>query len=361
VSDLSKRIERHLKRAIFGSMAGTGDSRALKPSGVDLDRVRKVLVVRPNFRMGNLLLLTPGLAALRARLPRARIDVIGSGKYLSLLEHNPDVDDSIWVGRHTFTPWLLLRLARQLRVAAYDLTIDGARGGSFLGASIVGLSRSRYRVASANSRYCRFFNVLVPPRDGSRHKVELLLDFLEGIGVPRVSAAIKVVLSEDEVRAAEVLWATIGAGSCGLTAGINVGARGDKRLDAEQLLALAHGLSAAGIGTILFAGPQDGAILAELGSRLPAGSVVAPPLPVRAFAAMLARCNVVVTGDTGPMHLAAAVGTSTVTLVVDSRSTFYAPLGAQHQVVVGNRSATVSQVLAAVRALTTCARAQRRA
>ncbi|HEV7734513.1 MAG TPA: glycosyltransferase family 9 protein [Candidatus Binatia bacterium] len=321
-----------------------------------LDDVRRVLVVRPNFRMGNLLLLTPGLTALRQRLPAARIDVISGGQYLSLLANNPDVDGMIRVDRHTFTPRALRRLSRYLRTAAYDLTIDGARGGSFLGATIVGLSRSRYRVGSSDSRYRRFFNVLVPTREGSAHKVELFLRVLEGIGVPPVSSGMKVALTEDEMREADALWSSIGIPLGRRTVGVNLSARGLKRVEADHMLAIVRSLQSDGFATVLFAGPEDAEALAELQIRMPAGSLVAPPLPIRRFAAMLARCDIVVTADTGPMHLAAAVGTATVTIVVDPRSTDYVPLGDQHRAVVGGDHTTVQDTLAVVRELVAHAR-----
>jgi heptosyltransferase III len=351
VADLGKRIERRLKRAIFGWMAGTAAPGAIDPSRIQLDEIRRVLVVRPNFRMGNLLLLTPGLAALRRRLPRARIDVLSGGRYLGLLAGNPDVDGLIRVDRNTFTPRALRRLSSCLHAAVYDLAIDGARGGSFLGAAIIGLSHSRYRVGSSDGRYRRFFNVLVPSRAGSVHKVDLFLRLLEDIGVPPVSRSTKVVLTEEEMREAEALWSSLGIAGGRRTVGINLGARGKKRVDAECMVAIARGLHADGVATVLFAGPEDAGTLAELRVRMPIGSRVAPPQPIRRFAALLARCDVVVTGDTGPMHLAAAVGTPTVTLVVDPRSTVYLPLGGRHRALVGGDRVTVSHALAAVREL----------
>lgn len=347
MGDFGKRIERRLKRAVFGWIAGSAGADAIPPAEVDLDTVRSVVVVRPNFRMGNLLLTTPAIAALRQRLPHARIDYIGA-EYLSLLANNPEVDRLIRVDRQTFTPRGLRRLAAFLRTVHYDLAIDAARGGSFLGAAVVALTRSRYRVGSGTGRYRRFFNVLVPARDGSLHKVDLLLRLLEDIGVPPVSRELKVLLTEDERGAAARVWSDLGLGSR-RTVGINVGARGGKRLDPEQLIALVHSIDKDGLATLLLAGPEDLGTLAALRPRMPSACVLAPPLPVRAFAALLARCDVLVTGDTGPMHLAAAVGTPTVTMTVDPRSAYYRPLGPRHRLIAGGEASTLSQALQAVR------------
>ena len=126
--DLAKRAERSIKRGLFGLLLGR---RAADDGTVDLARVRRVLVVRANFRMGNLLLVTPALAALRRALPRARIDVIAPRACADLLAHSPDVDECIAVDRRTLTaPWSLYRLVRRLRAARYDLALDGGRGSS---------------------------------------------------------------------------------------------------------------------------------------------------------------------------------------------------------------------------------------
>jgi heptosyltransferase-3 len=350
--DLGKRIERRLKRTIFGWMAGKPSTTVIAPTAVELQSVRRVLVVRPNFRMGNLLLITPALAALREALPGRRIDVIGTGDYLSLLAHSPDIDGLIQVNRHSFTPRNLLRLARYLREANYDLAIDGARGSSFLGACVVGLSRARYRVGSAEGRYRRFFNVPVAVDRGSLHKVDLLLSLLDGIGIPAASREMKVVLTDAEQLDAATLWQELGLARRRHAVGINLGARGEKRLPAEQIVTLARELHATDdLAIVLFAGPEDADTLAQIRHHLPDGAVVAPRLSVRAFAAMLARCTVVVTADTGPMHLAAAVGTPTVTLMVDPRSAYYRPLGAQHRVLARRGRTDVADVVGAVREL----------
>jgi heptosyltransferase-3 len=350
--DLGKRIERRLKRTIFGWMAGNPSATVIAPTAVELQSVRRVLVVRPNFRMGNLLLITPALAALRQALPGRRIDVIGTGDYLSLLSHSPDIDGLIQIDRHSFAPAALMRLGRYLREARYDLAIDGARGGSFLGACVIGLSGAHYRVGSAEGRYRRFFNVPVPVDRTQLHKVDLLLSLLDGIGIPAATREMKVVLTGAERFDAAMLWEQLGLARRRHTVGINLGARGEKRLPAEQIVALARELHATDdLAVVFFAGPEDADTLARIRAHLPDGAVVAPRLSVRGFAAMLARCTVVVTADTGPMHLAAAVGTPTVTLIVDPRSTYYRPLGARHRVLARRGRDDVADVVGAVREL----------
>src|SRR5262249_3911566 len=76
--------------------------------------------------------------------------------------------------------------------------------------------------------------------------------------------------------------------------------------------------------------------------------VLAPQLGIRDFAAMLSRCTLVVTGDTGPMHLAAAVGTPTVAVFRTTNAQSYAPRGPLHRAIQTPAEEAIGRVVAAV-------------
>ncbi len=350
--DLGKRVERRLKRAVFGLLAGR---RTTLARSVDLRGVRRVLLVRSNFRMGNLLLITPALAAIRAKLPHARIDLVCAAAYAPLLMHDPDVDELIRVDRRTMlAPRSLWRLVGHLRRQDYDLVIDCARGASFIGAFLCGCSAGRQRVAAAGSRYQGLFNVLVPRSSGSHHKSELLLAFLASIGIPTVRRTMRVVLTEREEAVAGARWHAWGLTRGKPVVGVSLGARGRKRWPADHFLALLESLVRdVGVRAVVFAGPEDAAALDAIRGRLPAGIVVSPTVGIRDFAALLARCTVLVTPDSGPMHLAAAVGTPTVAIVQTLAAPHYQPIGEMHaQVRTSNHPAggDVEAVIALVKA-----------
>jgi heptosyltransferase-3 len=346
--DLGKRAERSLKRGIFGLLLGRGGGNA---EVVDLRDVQRVLVVRANFRMGNLLLVTPALAALRRALPQAHIDVIASRAYVDLLAHSPDVDGRIGVDRRMLmAPWSLARLVRHLRRQRYDLALDGGRGSSFLGAFLVGVSGSRQRVAAAGSRYEAMFDVHVAVGGRSKHKVDLLLAVLEGLGIEAPTRTLSVTLTAGERAEAAARWREMGVTPENPAITVNIGARGTKRWPADRVVELVRALQAAHDRPIvLLAGPEDEERLREMRPHLPSGVVVAPRMPIRAFAAFIAQAAVLVTQDTGPMHLAAAVGLPTVALLVAPRSAAFAPRGIRDRALFTGPSPQVPAVLEAVR------------
>ncbi len=348
MSELSKRFERRLKRLVFGTLLSRNRGAVDVPT-LDLSSIRRVLFVRANFRMGNLLLVTPAMAAVRRALPAARVDVLGTALHEVLLRHHPDVDGIMRLSRGTLArPWSLLGLARRIRRARYDLVVDCARGGSFLGAVLCGLSGGRYRVAAASSRYRAAFNVLVPRRTGDRHKIDLLLGVLEDIGIPPVTRDMKVALTDEEHRQAARQWEAFGLPDAEAVVGVMVGGRGGKRLPMQHLVETVVGLRRRAVHVALLVGPEEQELIGTLRQTMPEEVTIIPPLPLREFAALLARFALVVTADTGPMHLAVAVGVPTVALLRSQASLRYRPLGERHRVLYDERAVAPDAVIAAV-------------
>jgi ADP-heptose:LPS heptosyltransferase len=300
--------------------------------------------------MGNLLLITPAIAALRQALPDARIDVLCYDAYAALLAHDPDVDHTLGLQRRMLlNPWTLARLVWTLRRTQYDLVIEGARGGSFLGAFLVAMSGGRYRMAAAGSRYQAFFNVRVPRRPYVEHKVNLLLAFLEDLGIPPATRATKVVLTDTERGDAAARLRDWGVAGGGPVIGIIVGARRGKQWPPGQLVELVRRLQLLpGVAVVLFAGPEERDEAIRLRRDLVGTVVVAPQLCIRDLAAMLSRCTLVVTGDTGPMHLAAAVGTPTVAVFRTTNAQSYAPRGPLHRAIQASAEEAIGRVVGAV-------------
>ncbi|MBC7930142.1 MAG: glycosyltransferase family 9 protein, partial [Rubrivivax sp.] len=114
------------------------------------------------------------------------------------------------------------------------------------------------------------------------------------------------------------------------------------------------------VRAILFAGPEERALVREARSKLPASTIVLDRLTIPQLAAAAARLSVFVSNDTGPMHIAAAVGTPVVVLM-EHHPMFncYIPPGERHRVVVARTvgDIPVEAAYAAARAAFTTERA----
>ncbi|MBI3288020.1 MAG: hypothetical protein HYZ74_00715, partial [Elusimicrobia bacterium] len=91
-----------------------------------------------------------------------------------------------------------------------------------------------------------------------------------------------------------------------------MGARAEKRLDPRWFIELGARLARSGRTAALMGGPAERRLLEGL--SIPKGVIVAPELNLRRFAAAIAGARAVLSADTGPMHLAVAVGVPTVEL-----------------------------------------------
>lgn len=118
------------------------------PPGPALTGVRSILIVRPNMRLGNVLISTPLVVALRERFPAARIDYLGGSAAAAVLKGLP-VDGVLAVPRAQFArPWRLIALGLRLRRRRYDLVVDGGHG-SVSSMVCTWLAGARYRAGTA--------------------------------------------------------------------------------------------------------------------------------------------------------------------------------------------------------------------
>lgn len=253
----------------------------------------RILAVRTDARLGNLLLLTPALRALRTAFPESRIDLLCARRYAEVLRFNPCVDAVLGLA---WAPSLPLR--------GYDLAIDFSPYHAFSrsGAFWTWWSCAPKRVGFDRGSAASFCNTLVPVPDSPGHETANLA-LLVGDGKPP-----RELRPEYDFGPGEEARPGLDA----QTVAFFLGARAEKQLPAAWYLELAARLCSSGRKAALFMGPAEQGLLGD--AALPKGVSVFCGLPVRDVAAMLRGARAVVTPDSGPMHLAAALGAPTLAL-----------------------------------------------
>lgn len=313
----------------------------------EIGEVRRILLVRPNFRLGNALITSPLIDALRARFPDARLDYLGGEGTLSILEHLP-LDERMVMSRgFVARPWQFVTLFLQIRRRRYDLAVEGAMG-SFSGGLYTWLSGARHRLGVPR-RNERFLDVRLPPTPVA-HAYDGPVAFAAHLGVACADRPVYVVSPAEACAAAELL------ARLGLVArdgrqlpftALFVGGHRAKRWPIQRWIDLASRLIGDGIRVALFAGPEEAEAVPALRAALGDRAVVVEPQPIRTFAAVLAAAALVVTPDSGPMHIAAAVGSPVVAILASRGSTFFRPRGPSD---VALLEPGVDDVVAALRA-----------
>lgn len=285
---------------------------------------RSILIVRLSA-IGDVIHALPVLAELRRQLPDARIGWIVEEVSAPLLRGHPQLDKLYVIPRR---PWRGRSLARKLfpevlpyfrSVAAdgWDAALD-LQGLTKSALAALG-SRAALRVGFAGadgreaSRLLNTRTVLPPP--GAVHVVQRNLSLLEGIGLrPDLSARgiVHVECSERDAMAASLR----GLGWAGeRLVALNPGAGWvTKRWPAEEFAQLAHLLHGRNsLRPVVVWGPGEEALVERMLAGMDGlAPIVAPRTGLRELAALLSLMDVFVGGDTGPTHLAAALGIRTL-------------------------------------------------
>lgn len=295
--------------------------------------VRSILVFHLN-QIGDLMFTLPALKALREAFPRARITSVLRPHLIGLLAESGFVDDII--PRPPGGPLKAVALARQLRRLRPDLAIAFSQSATM--AICARLSGARQRIGYVDSDLCRLLNHRVQERGiPCPRKV---MHLLRGLGLtPQKTNYVGLVrLSEaDEAAGARTLAGTDLAGSGPLVA-LAPGESADrpyKSWSVEGFTRVGERLAAElDARLIVVGGGKDVAVGDAIASGLRdrARNLAAQTTPAQ-LAAVLTRCDLLIGIDSGPMHVAAALGVPVVGVFGPTDPARTGPMGEGHEIV----------------------------
>lgn len=301
------------------------------------DAPRRILVVEC-WQLGDAIMAVPFLRALRERFPRAHIALLCKASTRTLLESSALVDEYVvadlpWTafsGKYALSRYVsksLRALVKQLRDARFDVTIDAR--ADVRANVLTWLTRAPMRIGFGGAG-ARLLTHRVPgPRDDT-HKVEDWLEMLVPLGAAAPPTEPRIALEADAVASVEHWLATHALRPTTRLVAIHPSARLDvRRWPIERYAALARALqSRADVQVVAFVDPDGyGRELATIDGVLTAQPTLAE-LP-----ALLATCDLFIGNDSGPAHIAGAVGTPTVTIFGPQVAAWYRPFGDEHRVI----------------------------
>jgi len=293
-----------------------------------------ILLIRPDH-LGDLLFTTSALRALRAAFPRARITGLVGPWAEAVVADNSCLDQVMLCPFPGFTrqpkkslvePYFVLwRCARLLREKEFDLALV-LRFDHWWGALLAYLARIPRRVGYDMAEVKPFLTEAVPYVSG-RHEVEQNLALVEAVSgePPLPGFPLEFPLSAGDREFAARYLAERGGGDADLLVCIHPGAGAPVKLWRNEgwarvadALVEKHGVK------VILTGSASEAPLAQAIAEGTASQpiVAAGQTTLGQLAALMARCRLVLGVDSGPLHLAVAVGAPTVHLYgpVDSRT-----------------------------------------
>jgi ADP-heptose:LPS heptosyltransferase len=259
-------------------------------------------------RLGDVILATGILEDLRRAFPNARLDFLTSHLSAQLLRHHPLIDELLVYDRkHPVTE------IRRIRARRYDWVIDGQ--GSPTTARLTRLSGAPVRAGWGVRVWSRLYTHILP-RSGlaTVYVVRERQRFLEMLGVPIGEPTTRLAVTPGESESAEAALrdAGVAEGVARVALVLSV-SEPVREWPAERFAELAHALRAAGAAPVLLENPGDAAKLERFRREAPDIPVV-KVFDLRLLLGTIARCDVLVSGDTGPAHMATALGIPRVTL-----------------------------------------------
>jgi lipopolysaccharide heptosyltransferase II len=318
-----------------------------------------ILLIRPDH-LGDLLFTTPALRALREAFPQARISGLVGPWAEDLVNSNPCLDEVMLCPFPGFTrqpkksiiePYVVLgRYARLLREKQFDLAVV-LRFDHWWGALLAYLARIPRRVGYDIAEVQPFLTDAVPYVPG-RHEVEQNLALVEAVrdqaplrrldGQPWQGFPLEFPLSAQDREFAARYLAEQGVGDDDRLVCIHPGAGAPVKLWRNEGWAwVADALvKEYGVKVILTGSASEEPLVQAIAERMANQPIVAAgQTTLGQLATLMARCRLVLGVDSGPLHLAVAVGTPTVHLYgpVDSRT--FGPWGdpARHVVLTSDR------------------------
>jgi len=306
-------------------------------------------------QLGDVVMSLPALRSIRSRFPQAHITIAVGKPGAEVIDLARYGDDTIVVDRVAlrdgFKPLSLFRvfeLVKDVRRRKFDFVIDlhSLSETNLLG-FLSGAPRRLY-----SRRHGRSLEFLAnfqprPPAEAEsseRHLIDRYLDVLIPLGVKHADRIpqLKTRKADDAVVDQILKKAKVSSGTplIGLFPGAGHPGRRwplDKFADLADYL-----MRNDSVRLLVFAGPEEQALVSEMRTLFPPDTLILDRLTIPQLAATLARLAVFVSNDTGPMHIAAAVGTPVVAILDRPTPNSFVPIEAHHRVITGKRISDIT-------------------
>jgi heptosyltransferase-2 len=280
---------------------------------------RSIVVRGPNWA-GDVVMATPGLRALRAGFPQARITLLLRRGLLPLVAGGPWIDDAVPTEARGGDPGALLREARGLRARRFDLGLS--LPDSFSSALLLRLGGVRHVVGYRRGGRSLLLHQAVSLPAGVGRRVLLprekhVLGLVEAVGAPALGTRLELYVTPEEEAAARAALAAHGIAEGEPFAALAPGASfGPSKLwPAASFARVGDALAAAGARVVLVGGPSEAPLARAVASEMkaPAADTTAGAT-LGSLKALLRRARVLVCNDAGARHVAVAFGVPCVVI-----------------------------------------------
>ncbi len=318
-----------------------------------------------------MLCVVPLLRALRKAYPSASLALLTSPVNDEIMRGNRYLDETLNFDKREFLtrgevhPGRLLRFMRMLRDRSFDMVLVPATVSmsftsdllAFMTAAPVRLGPATLEGRENPSAFVYTHRMALDwSGDPARHQTLRNLDIARDLGLPSVDLSLEITLTQAEKARGRELVTGLREGRRPVVA-MHVGAgKAPNRWPAARFAQLAEDLTReTGAAIIVTAGPMDEEAVRQIELTLGENVYLIQNQPVRYVASVLAEVDLLVSNDTGIMHIGAAVGAPVLSLFGPTSPEQWAPLGKLHRCLKGEggriEAITGAEVLATALAM----------
>ncbi len=296
--------------------------------------------------LGDIIHALPVANILRREYPASKISWIVDTRYQEILEGHVDIDEIIPIDTQRWKGGIagigaflhdIRDLSKKFAERRFSLVLDlqGLMKSGILSAMTKAHKRVGFDRANCRESLNTIFNnVHIAPLGEDRHIIDKNLAFLRRLAINTQNWEWRIPLRSEQERFAEGFIAGLKIKDKSPLVGINPGAQWEtKRWGVERYSILADRLKRElGAEVIWTWGPGEKPLVDEIRRRMEEKSIAAPPTTVQELSALTGRFDLFIGGDTGPLHLAVAVGVPTVSIYGPTDPARNGPYGQGHRV-----------------------------
>lgn len=327
---LHSRLRREFRTVIYSALS------KLTPTShtdvyIDKNEIKNILIVRPNYRIGNIIFLTPLINELTKRMPEAEIDIVVGMKLAGkILEPMPNIGRVIDIPRKLLLhPLELVALIKKTRSKRYDLVLN-ISAGSVSSEIVTALANAKYKASFQNDKTFIKLTHTVKKENLYKHSGSRPLELLKLFNnpMPTDDVRLDIKLSDEEkLQAKKELEELLKRNEVAQNSKVIAlfrNARFDKKIADEWWNAWHKALLKIDKNIVVI-----DILSPDIPQKLNSKMLEYSSKDLRALGAFFHACNLYVSADTGPLHLASAADAKVLALFNKTDKATYGVLEAK--------------------------------
>ncbi len=358
-------VEKFIKRLLLQIIGMFRSDRKISPKELPVKYFKRILLIRQHDQLGDLLITTPAIRAVRKRFPDAHISVVVREYTAPMMWDNPHINEVIvFYEKFKQWNWVTFRgFLQQLRQqGGYDCAIVWIQKWRSLSSDIIAvLSKAKYIIGPDHIKLVpddpeKIYNVVTHRAKVQQHEIEHNLDIVKAIGAQPDGYEYDLEIDNEERIQAEMIFRSMEIHTTLLVIGVHFGTLDKtRRFPLKKLAQVIDWLTTNyECEIILMIGPNEVELRDQLRGMIKSKVYAAPIMPIRVAAAFMKHLHLFLCNDTGTLHIASAMRVPTVSFHGPNDPAIWKPMHPRH---IGVRAAdtkitsiTVEMVIEALKA-----------